>query len=161
VRFGSTAVHGEGEQATRALAPAAFVSSSPAPARTSNLMLSDRPPVDFSTAQTSSKPPLFRLSALLQGHSDDVRCLAGDPYSRLFSSSRDSTARAWVRKGPREGTTGGWAQARVFEGYHTGFVNAVAWLPARLGDNKGACSYLSRSSKSEIRGGAAAYTAHY
>ena len=70
----------------------------------------------------------YRLSALLVGHSDDVRSLASDVASRLFSTSRDGTARSWSQHGTREGTTGGWAQERVFEGYSTGFVNSVAWL---------------------------------
>ncbi|GAA5915535.1 hypothetical protein JCM5296_001753 [Sporobolomyces johnsonii] len=79
----------------------------------------------------ASVPPLYRLSALLEGHRDDVRALGGDPSSRLLSASRDGTARSWVRKGAREGTTGGWEAERKWEEGHEGFVNAVSWLPGR------------------------------
>ncbi|KAL8293287.1 hypothetical protein RQP46_000981 [Phenoliferia psychrophenolica] len=81
-----------------------------------------------SDVTSTGSPTQYRLSALLSGHSDDVRGLACDNTSRLFSTSRDGTARSWTRHGPREGTTGGWEQERLFEGFHTGFVNSVAWL---------------------------------
>lgn len=85
--------------------------------------------VVMSATESSDTPP-FRLSALLSGHSDDVRALSADESSStLFSSSRDGTARVWERRGPKEGRTGGWEEKRVFSAFHTGFVNAVAWLP--------------------------------
>ncbi|ORY55320.1 WD40-repeat-containing domain protein [Leucosporidium creatinivorum] len=86
--------------------------------------------VDFSAEAdpSSSKPPLYRLSALLEGHTDDVRSLCGTAASELFSTSRDGTARKWVRKGPREGQTGGWKQTELWEGQHQGFVNSCAWF---------------------------------
>lgn len=61
------------------------------------------------------------------GHMDDVRSLTSAPDS-LFSSSRDGTARRWVRAGANEGTAAGWRQAEVYQGFHQGFVNSVTWL---------------------------------
>lgn len=106
--------------------------------------------VDFSEhdAAPSPKPPLYRLSALLevrqsaldlrdeshsshvysQGHTDDVRALVGSASSDLFSSSRDGTARRWAREGAREGQTGGWKQLETYREGHEGFVNSVAWF---------------------------------
>ncbi|GAA5950023.1 hypothetical protein JCM21900_001368 [Sporobolomyces salmonicolor] len=89
------------------------------------------PPMNILDDRGAAVPPLYRLSALLEGHRDDVRALGGDPSSRLFSGSRDGTARSWVRKGARGGTTGRWESERKWEEGHEGFVNAVNWLPGR------------------------------
>ncbi|KAM0753914.1 WD40 repeat-like protein [Meredithblackwellia eburnea MCA 4105] len=81
------------------------------------------------SASDDERAPQYQLSALLQGHTDDVRSLATDNSSTLFSASRDSTARVWKHSKPDGGggTTGGWVQERLFEGYHTGFINSVTW----------------------------------
>ncbi|KAK4705722.1 phospholipase A-2-activating protein, partial [Phenoliferia sp. Uapishka_3] len=80
----------------------------------------------MSVHEDNSGPQKFRLSALLEGHTDDVRALACDSSSRLFSASRDGTARSWTQKGLRTGRTGGWEQDGLFGG-HQGFVNSVTW----------------------------------
>lgn len=99
--------------------------------------------------EESSSPRPFRLSALLGGHTDDVRALAAGPSSRLISGSRDGTARTWARTGVKEGRTGGWEEESVLRD-HEGFVNSVAWLPPREDDAgvpKGECFLRARAGK--------------
>ncbi|GAA5888437.1 hypothetical protein JCM16303_005740 [Sporobolomyces ruberrimus] len=67
--------------------------------------------------------PPYQLSALLSGHTDDVRSLAStsSSSSNLFSSSRDGTARSWTK----EGTSSEWKEDGVWKEGHEGFINAV------------------------------------
>lgn len=112
--------------------------------------------------------PQYRLSSTLAGHGADVRALAAAPrpsssahshsslsptpgaydalHPVLFSSSRDGTARSWVRTGVAEGVRGvggGWSEGAVFGGPegdaagHEGFVNAVEWMPGTDGARGG------------------------
>lgn len=67
----------------------------------------------------------FQLSALLAGHTDDVRSLASSPSGHLYSASRDSTVRIWSHAAAPHG----WTETTRLEGYHQGFVNAVHWIP--------------------------------
>ncbi|BGO89650.1 hypothetical protein NBRC10512_001497 [Rhodotorula toruloides] len=111
-----------------------------------------------------SPAPQYRLSSTLAGHGADVRALSSAPRPHasspsrapssgsydalnpvLFSSSRDGTARSWIRKGVAEGMKGvggGWSEGSVFGGQdsaagHEGFVNAVEWIPGMDGAEGG------------------------
>ncbi len=72
----------------------------------------------------------YTFSAVLSGHSADVRCLAPLPPSAgnasaasMVSGSRDTTARIW-RTRP-EAKDREWAEDRVFE-RHNRYVTALA-----------------------------------
>ena len=73
----------------------------------------------------------YKLSALLRGHTDDVRCVTADrsskSTSRLASTSRDGSARLWetieTPEGPRE-----WRQACEWREGHEGYVNAARFV---------------------------------
>lgn len=56
----------------------------------------------------TSSPLLYRLSGLLESHMNDVRALASDPHSSLFSTSRDKTAKRWTRHSATDDQSGGW-----------------------------------------------------
>lgn len=68
----------------------------------------------------------FLLSAILKGHTNDVRSLSSSS-STLFSGSRDTTARSWDRSSSRE-----WSQMNEFSLDPTAFVNSVCYLPSSL-----------------------------
>ncbi|GAA5826417.1 hypothetical protein JCM5353_008865 [Sporobolomyces roseus] len=72
----------------------------------------------------TSSAPQYVLSAILSGHTDDVRSLASTSTSssKLFSASRDGTARGWNRGHD------GWEESERWEKGHEGFVNAVCYL---------------------------------
>ena len=70
--------------------------------------------------------PQFRLSGLLDAHTNDVRSLASDPNSTLFSTSRDKTARKWTRPKPQEDETSGWKLQSTY--ISSEWINASAWL---------------------------------
>lgn len=73
-----------------------------------------------------SRPAPYKLSAILTGHSSDVRSICTASLSssnRLSSASRDGTARSWVRGG-----SGDWAEERVYRDGHEGYVNAVCFV---------------------------------
>jgi phospholipase A-2-activating protein len=70
---------------------------------------------------------VYKLSATLSGHSQDVRCVASSSSSsssgaRILSSSRDKTARSW--KLDAAGGRQAWIQDAVYAG-HDNFVGAV------------------------------------
>ncbi|GAA6027019.1 hypothetical protein JCM8097_006044 [Rhodosporidiobolus ruineniae] len=119
----------------------------------------------------------YRLSQTLAGHAADVRALATAPpphsltttnsaspssataggYSAanpaLWSSSRDGTARVWIRQSGAEGETqrqgGGWQEGAVFsEG--EGFVNAVEWVPPKEGDDEAPGGYLLTAGQDKL-----------
>ncbi|KAK4053110.1 hypothetical protein OIV83_001845 [Microbotryomycetes sp. JL201] len=90
--------------------------------------------IDFSRLPNSHRPPDYHVSALLRGHTDDVRSLACDPFGRLYSASRDGTARQWTREqqthsNDDKATNESWRQTGEWTEYHDGFVNCIAWLP--------------------------------
>lgn len=93
-------------------------------------------------ATTSSKtalkrPAPYKLSALLQGHEDDVRCVTADRRSsRLASASRDGSARLWAHVST-PARTQEWQQTCVWRQGHEGFVNAVAFVPPIDGQGNG------------------------
>ncbi|KAJ2157599.1 WD repeat protein Lub1 [Coemansia sp. RSA 552] len=66
----------------------------------------------------------YKLSAVLDGHSDDVRGLAAQGNDVLVSVSRDKTGRTWKRAGPNS-----FVEDCMLLG-HSGAVTAVAMVPA-------------------------------
>ncbi|SCZ97666.1 BZ3500_MvSof-1268-A1-R1_Chr4-3g07351 [Microbotryum saponariae] len=93
----------------------------------------DRTRIDFSSLEASTNDPSsttqYRISALLRGHTDDVRALTSAPDGTLYSASRDGTVKSWrtTAKEPN-GQQGRWELRRTWEGLHTGFVNSVRWV---------------------------------
>ncbi|SCV69115.1 BQ2448_2135 [Microbotryum intermedium] len=93
----------------------------------------DRKRIDFtsiesSTNDTSSKTQ-YRISALLRGHTDDVRALTSDSQGTLYSASRDGTVKSWRRTAQEpNGQEGRWQLQRTWEELHTGFINSVCWV---------------------------------
>jgi phospholipase A-2-activating protein len=81
----------------------------------------------------SAMPSPYKLSATLQAHTQDVRCVASTSASaslpRVLSSSRDKTARIWSTSTSSKE----WSCSRTLEG-HEGFVNAVC--SAKLSDGR-------------------------
>lgn len=67
-----------------------------------------------------------QLSALLAGHTQDVRAVCSPSPATVISTSRDATARVWKRKEGSEHDTRSWNQAAVLQG-HNGFVGAVTY----------------------------------
>ncbi|KAI9506277.1 WD40-repeat-containing domain protein, partial [Coemansia spiralis] len=65
----------------------------------------------------------YKLSAVLSGHSSDVRGLAAQGSDVLISASQDGTGRIWKRVGPNE-----FAEDSILIG-HKGYVRAVAVIP--------------------------------
>jgi len=77
----------------------------------------------------------FSLSAIVDGHSNDVRCVA--PYAGMngagfFSGSRDATVRLWTQPEDaiEDGGGGGgtWRMATLFKGHPT-YVSSVCYRP--------------------------------
>ncbi|KAM0792509.1 hypothetical protein ACM66B_005179 [Microbotryomycetes sp. NB124-2] len=94
--------------------------------------------VDFSQMQQPHKPAQYTVSALLRGHTDDVRALACDPLGRLYSASRDNTVRQWTRRtsiNDDDSAEHAWQQTDIWQHHHEGFVNSVAWLPSQENDD--------------------------
>ncbi|KAK4058690.1 hypothetical protein OIO90_000134 [Microbotryomycetes sp. JL221] len=91
-----------------------------------------RNPIDFSRLPPDVDKPRFEVSAVLKGHIDDVRALACDRDSRLYSASRDGSVRQWTRL-DRDGIAS-WQTTLILQGDHEGFVNSVAWLPSSSGE---------------------------
>ncbi|KAJ2807985.1 WD repeat protein Lub1 [Coemansia guatemalensis] len=65
----------------------------------------------------------FRISAELEGHTEDVRGLVAQGSDLLVSVSRDGTGRVWRREGAQAFGTAG-----ILAG-HSGFVTCVALVP--------------------------------
>ncbi|KAI8321205.1 PFU-domain-containing protein [Martensiomyces pterosporus] len=66
---------------------------------------------------------VYKLSAVLNGHTADVRALASQGSDTLVSVSRDKTGRIWKRTGPNSFT-----EDSAIVG-HSGYVNSVAIIP--------------------------------
>lgn len=84
--------------------------------------------VHVSEMATPAQESSYRLSAELTGHSGDVRAVTGFRLEDcdadyVVTTSRDKTARVWVREG-REFKT-----VKII-GQHTGYVSAVCVIPA-------------------------------
>ncbi|GAA5829533.1 hypothetical protein JCM11251_000195 [Rhodosporidiobolus azoricus] len=81
----------------------------------------------------ASRPEPFVLSAVLQGHQNDVRSVApvaptsASRGEALLSGGRDCTARLWER------SASGWEERRSWRD-EEGWVNCVQFLPARKGE---------------------------
>ncbi|KDE08025.1 hypothetical protein MVLG_01727 [Microbotryum lychnidis-dioicae p1A1 Lamole] len=85
----------------------------------------DRKRIDFSSLEASTNGPAstmqYRISALLRGHTDDVRALTSAPDGTLYSASRDGTVKSWRRTAKEpNGQEGRWELQRTWEGLHTG-----------------------------------------
>ncbi|GAA5860612.1 hypothetical protein JCM3774_006226 [Rhodotorula dairenensis] len=93
-------------------------------------------PAATGSSTALKRPAPYKLSALLRGHEDDVRCVTADRSSRLASASRDGSARFWTPVTTPAGTLE-WQQACVWRQGHEGFVNAVAFLPPINGQGSG------------------------
>lgn len=73
----------------------------------------------------------YRVSALLSGHTDDVRSLAVSPLTlktqQLYSTSRDSSIRIWEKTASvetLEKTQDDWGPKGKLTEFHTGFINS-------------------------------------
>ncbi|XP_041976319.1 phospholipase A-2-activating protein [Aricia agestis] len=67
--------------------------------------------------------PDYKLSAILVGHSMDVRCVAKTNEHCILSASRDRTAKLWHPEGVKD-----YAAIVTYKG-HKNFVSCVCWLP--------------------------------
>lgn len=65
----------------------------------------------------------FMLSAILEGHTNDVRCVASFGLDGLVSGSRDKKAKLWRKVDNRD-----WQEFATFEG-HTKYLSAVVIMP--------------------------------
>ena len=66
----------------------------------------------------------YQLSAILEGHTNDVRCVAAYPGDSLVSGSRDKSLKLWTSDG--DGKC--WTAQMNFEG-HTSYVSCIAVMP--------------------------------
>ena len=66
----------------------------------------------------------YQLSAILEGHTNDVRCVAAYPGGSIVSGSRDKNVKLWASddKGM------GWSVQVSYEG-HSGYVSCIAVMP--------------------------------
>ena len=67
----------------------------------------------------------YKLSAVLDGHSNDVRCVAPFPGGSIISGSRDKTVKLWATASNPQS----WSPQVVYEG-HTHYVSCVAVMPS-------------------------------
>ncbi|CAG4977521.1 unnamed protein product [Colias eurytheme] len=67
--------------------------------------------------------PDYKLSAVLCGHSMDVRCVAKTKEYCILSASRDRTAKLWHPEGVKD-----FVNVVTYKG-HNNFVSCVCWLP--------------------------------
>ncbi|GAA5951791.1 hypothetical protein JCM8115_005242 [Rhodotorula mucilaginosa] len=87
---------------------------------------------EISSSNAQHRPAPYKLSALLRGHTDDVRCVTADRSSlksteRLASTSRDGSARLWETTETPEGSRE-WRQACEWREGHEGYVNAARFV---------------------------------
>jgi phospholipase A-2-activating protein len=87
---------------------------------------------EISSSNAQHRPAPYKLSALLRGHTDDVRCVTADRSSlksteRLASTSRDGSARLWETTETPEGSRE-WRQACEWQEGHEGYVNAARFV---------------------------------
>ncbi|KAL0840126.1 hypothetical protein ABMA28_015431 [Loxostege sticticalis] len=67
--------------------------------------------------------PEYKLSAVLCGHSMDVRCVSTTKENCILSASRDRTAKLWHPEGVKD-----FVNVVTYKG-HTNFVSCVCWVP--------------------------------
>jgi len=98
--------------------------------------MTQRPRPQPADGDKPPRPPPYRIAALLRGHSNDVRAVASSSSHRLFTASRDGTARSWARasRGGGDDQAGGWAEERVWRDGHEGYINAVSFVSAHPND---------------------------
>ncbi|KAB8075950.1 PUL domain-containing protein [Aspergillus leporis] len=68
--------------------------------------------------------PDFKISASLEGHSDDVRAVAFPNSNAVFSASRDATVRLWKLVSTPPPT-----YDYTITSHGSGFINAIAYYP--------------------------------
>ena len=68
----------------------------------------------------------YKLSAILDGHSNDVRAVAPLPGGSIISGSRDKTVKLWASNSDQS-----WSPQVVYEG-HTNYVSCLAVMPGIL-----------------------------
>ena len=64
----------------------------------------------------------YQLSAILEGHTNDVRCVAAFPGGSLLSGSRDKTVKLWTADNQH------WTPQITYEG-HNSYVSCLAVMP--------------------------------
>ena len=67
----------------------------------------------------------YKLSSILDGHKNDVRCLAAFPGDALVSGSRDMKVKLWSSEGGGKN----WNAQITYEG-HTAYVTSLAVMPS-------------------------------
>ncbi|XP_053603095.1 phospholipase A-2-activating protein [Plodia interpunctella] len=67
--------------------------------------------------------PDYKLSAILTGHSMDVRCVTTTQENCILSASRDRTAKLWHPEGIKD-----FVNVVTYKG-HKNFVSCVCWIP--------------------------------
>ncbi|XP_026751047.2 phospholipase A-2-activating protein [Galleria mellonella] len=67
--------------------------------------------------------PDYKLSAILNGHSMDVRCVTITKENCILSASRDRTAKLWHPEGIKD-----FVNVVTYKG-HKNFVSCVCWIP--------------------------------
>lgn len=75
---------------------------------------------------------MYKLSATLNGHSQDVRAVASPSPTLLLSASRDSTAIVWTRPDDKSS----WTISETYKASDR-FVNAIAYIPPTTEAPKG------------------------
>lgn len=66
----------------------------------------------------------YHLSGILEGHSNDVRCIASYPGGNLVSGSRDKSVKLWSR----DESVNSWSVQVTYEG-HAAYVSCLAVMP--------------------------------
>ncbi|KAF8429152.1 WD40-repeat-containing domain protein [Tirmania nivea] len=74
---------------------------------------------------------VFKLSATLKGHEDDVRAVLFPNPDLVVSSSRDCSVRLWTRDGQNNKFT------QSINSAGAGFINSLAWIPPSREHSKG------------------------
>ncbi len=65
----------------------------------------------------------FKLSAIIDGHKNDVRCVAAGAKGSLLTGSRDNTAKEWELEDGQN-----WVHRATYGG-HSNYVSCVAVMP--------------------------------
>ncbi|GAA5990263.1 hypothetical protein JCM5350_000444 [Sporobolomyces pararoseus] len=99
------------------------------------------------TSEEDARVRPYVLSAILKGHTNDVRSLSTSNNSSsssssssrtttVYSGSRDGTARSWYTQSSDNSNNEEWIEGKVWKGGHEGFINSVCYFE-RESDSKG------------------------
>ena len=86
----------------------------------------------------------YKLSSILDGHTNDVRCLAAFPGDSLISGSRDMKVKLWSSVKGCD-----WTQQITYEG-HTAYVTSLAVMPPNENYPDGLIYTGSNDGKTEV-----------